>query len=216
VDFSPLESWQYLAEMSLIAISPRLERISGKSITRKQREFAASASNTLLPLLVTGWILVALDPIRVLHDRTRARKFVFKGSTPIKPPLLPSRRPSPTQRTRSVDPQVQKIADHLAAEGYLRGLKRCHRDWNPPHPRQTPPPPARKRDAKRGLRAVTRTKEGPNDWRKRERDNKSALKAYRDEKYGVDARPQKRRRSSSLRLGESPLMAMTALYDLCA
>jgi hypothetical protein len=174
-----LATWPHLTEMCLIALSDRLEIVCGKYITDKQRSYADRTFSALSPLLFKGWVLMAADPIRILHEKTRARRLVFVAQPKDKPAsAVPSGpdRPAPAAKPRRCRSRLdqERTIDELESDANLKLLIHFTTQWNPrsiEDGKQKPPPRAKSALATR-VRSVTRTKGGPNDWRAEEQRNR--------------------------------------------
>ena len=74
---TPLGGYQYLSLMACLAFGKTLMKVNQVPILAKTKSLASSLSQKIRPLIVDGWLIVALSPVRLIHAETRRHKRLF-------------------------------------------------------------------------------------------------------------------------------------------
>ena len=70
-------SYPLLYLMSSIVFGPSLESVNGLNIKQTKKANAVQMSQKVRPYLTKGWILQNLDPVKIIHTKTRQRKTFY-------------------------------------------------------------------------------------------------------------------------------------------
>lgn len=98
---TPISRYPLVRVMSIVVFGNSLEIVDHIAVKKLERNKGNHLRDTLYPFLTTGWILTAIQPIKIYHYRTKARRVIFKTESPLKshlpnfttPPRKPQRSP---------------------------------------------------------------------------------------------------------------------------
>ena len=77
IDHTPLSSFTYHRAMILMVLGQQIEMIGHKPVTSEERRFLQKLDPELRDLLLKGWLITSLNPVRLYHTVTHARRVFF-------------------------------------------------------------------------------------------------------------------------------------------
>jgi hypothetical protein len=76
---APIDKYETSPIMYVIVFGPQIRHVNGQGIPKIVRSVAERLRPFVLPYLREGWILMGINPIRLLHPKTNARKVLLCG-----------------------------------------------------------------------------------------------------------------------------------------
>jgi len=111
IDYTPLSYYAGVNIMALLAFGLQIENVGNSIISESERKIASNYHNKLEPLILKGFVITWLNPVRLVHSRTY-EWIVIEDMTiiplsncliPVPAPMTPQINKKPLKRKSSID-----------------------------------------------------------------------------------------------------------------
>lgn len=121
---TPLETYKFFIPMVLIVFGMQISFVNGVPISSSNYRIASIAPEIIRPLLVSGWLLTSVNPIRFIHSKTKKHKTIFLQKSPI------VQSPSNSNYDMDSSSRVDDLLDQEAADNFFLELLKTSHKWN--------------------------------------------------------------------------------------